>query len=303
MGAWGTGLYSGDFATDLRSTIGAVARLPFPADRLVEVLCDTEPGPAKSTEDPDHTVFWLVVADQFWKRGIDCPRARETALSLIDQGRDRAAMAALGMSQSGLRSREKMLAELRGKLVSAPALKRRTTLKKPQPYLFEIGDGYAYPTSGGDSINPYLPSPERIPNWRHDGWAIMVVIARGRAFDFLAWYRFVTIGASVSDKPSLIPMASSQLWVLRRPGTVTPLHIKRMRLEKVGSVEIDPDKLNATFPGMKPGITQAINDISIANGMHVGPSLPARAMPPPGESRHQQTAYPTILGLDTILTE
>src|SRR5215510_4381715 len=60
--------------------------------------------------------------------------------------------------------------------------------------------------------------------------------------------------------------------------TVTPLHIKRMRLEKLALVEIDSDKLNATFPNMKPGITHAINDISIANGMHVGPSLPARAM-------------------------
>ena len=35
MGRWGTGLYSGDFAMDLRSTIRAVARLPFSADRLV----------------------------------------------------------------------------------------------------------------------------------------------------------------------------------------------------------------------------------------------------------------------------
>ena len=84
MGAWGTGLYSGDFAMDLRGIIGAVARLPFAADHLVDVLCDTEPGAAKNLDDPDHTVFWLVTADQFWKRGIDCPRARESALSIID---------------------------------------------------------------------------------------------------------------------------------------------------------------------------------------------------------------------------
>ena len=36
MGAWGTGLYSGDFATDLRGMVRAVTRLPFSADRLVD---------------------------------------------------------------------------------------------------------------------------------------------------------------------------------------------------------------------------------------------------------------------------
>jgi hypothetical protein len=109
MGAWGTGLYSGDFAMDLRGTIGAVARLPFSADRVVDVLCDVEPGAARSSDDSDHTVFWLVVADQFAKRGIDSPRARETALSIIDEGRDRAAMAALGMREPDLRRRDRML--------------------------------------------------------------------------------------------------------------------------------------------------------------------------------------------------
>jgi hypothetical protein len=301
MGAWGTGLYSGDFAMDLRSTIRAVARLPFPADRLLDLLCDAEPGAANDAGDPDHTVFWLVAADQFWKRGVDCPRLRDAALAIIDHGRDSATMSALGMSAADLRRREKVLAELRGRLASAPPPKSRPILKQPQRFLAEIGDGYAYPTSRGDPINPYFPSPEKMRDWHHDGWGIMVVIARGRAFDFLAWYRAVTIGTAVADKPASIPMDRSQLWVLRRPGTMTPLHMKRMRLEKLGSVAIDPDKLNAAFPGMKPGITYAINDISIANEMHIGPKLPDRAMPPPGAPRHQQTAYPTILGLATIL--
>src|SRR5436305_13328814 len=106
MGAWGTGLYSGDFATDLRGMVRAVARLPFSADRLVDVLCDAEPGPARGADDPDHTVFWLVLADQLWKRGIDSPRARDTAVSIIDEGSDHAAMAALGMDALGLRRRD-----------------------------------------------------------------------------------------------------------------------------------------------------------------------------------------------------
>lgn len=301
MGAWGTGLYSGDFATDLRNTIRAVARLPFPADRLVDVLCDCEPGAARAADDPDHTIFWLVAADQFWKRGIDSPRVRETALSIIDEGRDRATMAALGMGAADLRRREKVLAELRGRLVTAAPSKARPILKAPQRYLMGIGDCYAYPTSGGDSINPYFPSPEKMRNWRHDGWSLMVIIARGRAFDFLAWYRFSTIDVVLSEKPAAVPLDASQLWVLRRPGTVTPLQKRRLQLEKLGSVRVDDDKLQQAFPGMKPGTSYAINDISIANGMHVGPKLSARFTPRPGEPKEARTAYPTILGLATIL--
>jgi len=42
MGAWGTSLYSNDFAADLRSLISAVARLPYDGDRLAEIICSTE---------------------------------------------------------------------------------------------------------------------------------------------------------------------------------------------------------------------------------------------------------------------
>jgi hypothetical protein len=40
MGAWGVGLYSTDFAVDLRGTVGAVSRLPFEGDGLLEILRD-----------------------------------------------------------------------------------------------------------------------------------------------------------------------------------------------------------------------------------------------------------------------
>ena len=70
MGVWGTRLYSGDFAMDLRSTIAAVVRLPFEVDRLVEILCETEPDAAENSANEDHTTFWLILADQFAKRAI-----------------------------------------------------------------------------------------------------------------------------------------------------------------------------------------------------------------------------------------
>ena len=83
MGVWGTALYSGDFAMDLRTTISAVARLSFDPDRLVEILCETEPAAAHNPTDEEHTTFWLVLADQFAKRGIVSDRTLEKALEII----------------------------------------------------------------------------------------------------------------------------------------------------------------------------------------------------------------------------
>jgi hypothetical protein len=105
MGVWGAGLYSGDFARDLRSTIRAVARLPFDGDRLIEILSETAPTAANNPDDEDHTTFWLVVADQFAKRAITCDRARQRAIAIIDAGSDLAMLAKLGMCPSDLSRR------------------------------------------------------------------------------------------------------------------------------------------------------------------------------------------------------
>lgn len=88
MGVFGTGLYSGDFAMDLRSAVSAVARLPFDGDRLADILCESEPTTANKPDDEDYTLFWLVLADQFVKRAIVCNRVRDRALAIIDSGAD-----------------------------------------------------------------------------------------------------------------------------------------------------------------------------------------------------------------------
>jgi hypothetical protein len=126
MGAWGEGLYSGDFAMDLRGAVKSVSRLPFDGDKLVEFLCGIEPGAAHRAEDEDHTTFWLVVADQFAKLGIVSQRAREKAMQIIDEGSDIAMLTRLGMDTSGLKKRQKMLADLRRSLTATQLpMKRR----------------------------------------------------------------------------------------------------------------------------------------------------------------------------------
>src|SRR5437588_6578601 len=115
MGTWGTGLYAGDFARDLRPAVGAVGRLPLDEDALVDALCEAEGSAATNPADEDHTVFWLVVADQFEKRGIFSGRVRERGLDIIDGGKDAAIMQALGMKAADIRQRGRKLAELRAR--------------------------------------------------------------------------------------------------------------------------------------------------------------------------------------------
>src|SRR5690242_16700428 len=119
MGAWGSGLYSGDFAADLRAAVRAVARLPFDAHRLLEILIGIEPNAATNQNDEDHTTFWLILADQFAKRGVVCDRVRQTALQIIDDGRDIEILRSLGMEPALLRKRQSVLSDLRTRITAA----------------------------------------------------------------------------------------------------------------------------------------------------------------------------------------
>jgi len=134
MGVWGTGLYSGDFAMDLRTTVAALLRLPFDPERIVDIACETEPTAANDARDEEHTTFWLVLADQFAKRGVWCDRVRTKALSIIDSDEDLAALTALGMKPADIRRRRKMLDELRARITpSSAGSKPRKNLRAPQP--------------------------------------------------------------------------------------------------------------------------------------------------------------------------
>jgi hypothetical protein len=307
MGFWGTALYSGDFAMDLRATISAVARLPFDTDHLIDILCETEPGAANNPTDDEHTTFWLVLADQFAKRGIVSERVREKALEIIRTDDDLATLTKLGMKPPEIRKRRQMLEQLRERIVSAPIDKRRTILNKPQPLLMETGDVVVYPTCSGKCINPYFASKEQDRQytkdgprpWTQDGWAAAVIIDCGRAFDFLAWYRALTIVEARSEKPSLESLRGEVLWKLEIPGTCSPSHFKKMELQKIGTFPLDAERRRSVFPNLRPGISAAVSDISIANRLNVFSETPAWTIPQPSGTPKGRT--PTIIGIEQLL--
>ena len=119
-----------------------MSQLPYGGDELVELLAELNPD-ARDPQKEGHSTFWLVVADQFHRRGIRSV-AQERALEIIAKGADLAMLAQLGMADADLRKRKRLLAELADELRSPPPEKPRRTLKKPQPLLFGAGDVLAF---------------------------------------------------------------------------------------------------------------------------------------------------------------
>ena len=271
MGVWGVGLYSGDFAQDLRASVRAVSRLPVTPEKLLDYLREAEPSAANDPDDPDHTVFWLAVADQFAKRGIVCPTARERALNIIRDGTDLAAMKALGMDDKSLGKRRAMLEEVRSRINAAPVSDTpRAVLKAPQKLILEVGDVVAYPICKAEPINPYAgKNSPLLKDWHQDGWGAFVVAERGLQYDYLAWYRPFVICEALQQEPTLAALTEPRMWLLRNPGTLTSAHASRMQFKSVGRVSIDPAKLSQLFPQRMSPVSCVVSDISIANSIYV----------------------------------
>jgi hypothetical protein len=279
MGTWGIGLYAGDFASDLRSTVAAVSRLPFDGSRLTEIVAETEPSAARDPANDEYCTFWLVVADQFARRGIVSETARSNALDIIDSGRDIESQRRLGQTDAGLRKRGRILVELRRRLLEPPVIRSREVLREPQAFVMDVGDALVYPTCGGKPRNPYAVRPDQLKiygprggqPWFHDGWGAIVIIDRGRAFDFLTWYRPIVVQDMFEREPDGDVLAQAS-WAVEPPGTCRPMHFKRMEMRKIGAFSIRPERVAAVFPNLRPGVSAAVSDISIANRMSVGPA-------------------------------
>jgi hypothetical protein len=186
--------------------------------------------------------------------------------------------------------------------------KPRETMKRPQELLMQTGDVVVYPTFGGRCRNPYFIDQDKdrmgsaMAAWRADSWAAMVIVDCGRVFDFLAWYRPLTVAVAIAEKPALAALTGDLLWKLGRPGTSTAAHFKRMGLEKIGTFAVDPEKLRLWFGELRPGTSAAVSDISIANQISVGPYSKAERIAEPGNlaSVRPDRPYPSIAGLRHI---
>ncbi len=272
MGTWGAGLYADDFALDLKPTISTLCRLPFDAPEILRLLSELNPA-ATDPGDEDHTTFWLVVADQLQKKGIESD-ARPRALDIIDSRANLATLEALGMSPSDLRKREKMLDTLAGRLRHAPEPKTRRTIKKPQPLLADAGEVYVYPVdSRANCYNPYFTDPDEA-RFVPAGWSSCLVVGAGHALEYLAWYQIAPSLEQWAERPDLAAAVRPIDPDLNSAGTIPKSHMERMRLELAGSIE--PPVVTA--PDLSRIISVVASDISASNVLSRW--LPEGSVPP-----------------------
>jgi hypothetical protein len=225
----------------------------------------------------------------------------------MNTDRDLLTQERLGMKASGLSQRRKMLDELRSRVLAPPPAKTRKMLSRPQPFLVSVGDLLLYPTCGGRNINPYFPSKEMDKHstkegpkpWVQDGWGAMLIVDSGRAFDYLVWYRALTLAEATQQKPAVETLCDNALWRLSSPGTCSQRHYVKLELEKIATLPVNPAKFAAVFPGLRPGISAAVGDISISNSMSAAPSVHWAAIPDPGKPR--RGLAPTMRGIEHIL--
>lgn len=270
MGSWGAGLYSSDLALDLRGTFAVLARLPLDGTRIVEIVSEMMPDAASDPANEEHPVFWIVVADQLHRRGIACEPARRKALELLAAGADESMQRALGMSEANLRKRAKSISEVRARLETLPLPPRCKPIAKPQTLVMDAGVAYAFPTCKGQPWNPYVnpARDQKLYRWTQDAWGALVVLDRGLAFDYLAWYRIAVSQHDFEQRPVLDDLWDAP-WMRGGLAACTPAHVKRMQLQPVGDVQIDRAAFESAFGALVPATGAAVADSSIWNYMIV----------------------------------
>jgi hypothetical protein len=300
VGYWDVSLYAGDFAMDLRAAVASVAKLPFEGDRLLEIICETESAVASNPADEDYATFWLVVADQFARRGIVAARAREMALQIIDGGLDLDTQARLAQSATGLARRSRMLEQIRERIAHpAPTPPRRQVLREPERFVMDVGEALVYPVCDRKPLNPYVAqrqkqisyAPGGPQPWVQDAWGAMIVAERGRAFGFYAWYRPLVILHPRLQKPEEASIADEDLR-LQLPGNCPRSQFQRMGLESVGRFDIDPVRFQETFHGLRPGDRYAIADISIGNRL---------SLPHPDRKAVSRAPYDAVIRIGALV--
>ncbi len=249
MGSWGIGLYQDDSAADVRDMISLLAKLPVSGDRLLEIILDNYQDNVGLNEDGGPT-FWLVVADQFERRGIPCRRAFEQALKAIDTGADLRDLEARDAGEKDLKKRAKLLETLAPRFREPRPARPRPSGKRLPPMVVAAGEVYRFPTMQDKAFNPYLSSWERF-GFKPDGWGAMLIFACGRAFDWFPWFAGSGLTVDATRPPSLDDAIQSRFIAAEQRGSyMVPRkrHLERMPMELIGRLDLDPRKVAKVMP-------------------------------------------------------
>lgn len=242
MGTWGAGLYDDDYAADLKNTIALLCKVPAEGPWFLEKLKAMHYD--GHSDDVHETTFWVVAADQFERKGIACEEASATALDIIANGRDLAHAQDLGADEKFLKKRRQVLEELAGRLRAPRAIRSKSRPAKAPDMVLSTGEIYVFPTMNRRGWHPYRT--EQDGPFVPDGWGAIVVLATGRAFDWLPWCALSALTVNPERKPTFDDALQATLihhLQTEGAGKFVPkrAHARGLALELLGKVELDAD--------------------------------------------------------------
>jgi hypothetical protein len=245
MGAWGSGLFQNDYALDLKDAISLVIKVPGGNSYVLDILKQMHPE-SVTPDNEDWTTFWIVVADQFEKRGLLSKEIISTTLGIIKNKEDLKRLEELELSKSELKKRSKLLNALSERLNNPRETKEKKFPKNPPPFCAEIGDVFSFPVSGFESFNAWFSSWEEA-QFEPNGWGAFIVIDRGRAFDWLPWLAVASTNVPRTKEPTLKDVLSANLIVHSQTNGAAKCvpkmsHFKRLPATLIGNVNIDSKK-------------------------------------------------------------
>ena len=217
--------------------------------------------------------FWLVVADQLQRKGLES-EARQRARRIIGDGTNLAVLEQLGMSSGDLRQRAKALTKLADRLAAPPEPKQRRTLKKPQPLIVLPGEVYVFPVDSRANVyNPYFTNPDEA-KFTPAGWSSCLIVGAGHALEFLAWYQVAPSLDQWAERPNLAEAIRPIDPTKNSVGTISKNHFKRMELDLAGTIEPP----NVAAPEHDLVMSAVASDISASNALSRW--LPQGSVPP-----------------------
>lgn len=272
MGAWGGKLYQDDEALDIKENVKVLSKLPIDTSELWKLLA-SKCG-ITSSKDLSNPVFWLVIADQFERKGIRLNGVFENAIRIISDGIDIALQKELEMEDKDLKAREKDLLKLKDRLLN-PRPEKNRSFKKIPSMVVRKGEIYSFPTAFAKSANPYFRSWEE-EEFEQTGWGAFAVMGAERYYDYLPWIWVVLISVDPDKEPAINEILHSNLLGNEgsksanyfQVGTLKALHLKRMKCKYLGSTNFNETTLDRIFKEeniLERGNYAAINEISIAN--------------------------------------
>ena len=262
MGTWGTGLYQNDEAEDLKPLIGQLLKLPFSEDDIVARIVDWADG-------EDSVDAFLILADQFEKRGIHHEATFQKALHIIESGADIARLRGLEMDERDLAARQKVLKTLAARLNAPRPAKPRKTLKKAKPLPVASGDVIAFPIDAkGQGINPYFsPALLARSGFEQAGWSVIQVVDTGFEYDLLPWVSVVVTEATFPTQPTMGDLTGATRFSRAAGfGTLSPNHFKKMGMVKIGTAP-RPTNLLPAQAGAHNAQSVVMSDVSISNAL------------------------------------